>query len=54
MANYERKEYLVRIISDALADYVEQKEYMQEDDNVREQYQIAKADYESLAQLEEA
>lgn len=48
MANYERKEYLVRIISDALADFVEQKEYMQEDDNVREQYQIAKADYEAF------
>lgn len=47
MANYEQKEYLVRIISDALADFEEKKEYRQED-NVKEQYQIAKADYETF------
>lgn len=41
MANYERKEYMVRIILDALADYVEQKEYMQEvESNIRLQKQI--------------
>lgn len=48
MANYEQKEYLIRIISDALAKVVEQKEYLQGDDNAGEQYQIAKADYEAF------
>ena len=48
MANYEQKKYLIRIISDALAEAVEPKEYLQADDTMREQYQIAKADYEAF------
>lgn len=48
MTNYEQKKYLIRIISDALAEAVEPKEYLQADDTMREQYQIAKADYEAF------
>lgn len=48
MANFEQKEYLFRIISDALADFTENKEYKQNIESINEQYQIAKADYEAF------
>ena len=48
MANYEQRGYLLRIISDALALIEEEKDYKQYDENLREQYQIAKADYEAF------
>lgn len=47
MANYDQKEYLIRIISDAL-NHDTEKMYEQEKVNTVEQYQIAKADYEAF------
>lgn len=47
MANYDQKEYLLRIISDALKNN-NKKTYEQEDENLMEQYRIAKADYEAF------
>ena len=48
MANYDQKEYLRRIISDALQDEVRETEYSMSEEQVGEQYQIAKADYEAF------
>lgn len=48
MANYDQKDYLVKIISDALANYVDRKEYVQYNEDLKEKYQIAKVDYESF------
>lgn len=48
MANYEQKEYLVRIISDALSNVTDQKEYMQHNNDLKERYHIAKDDYETF------
>lgn len=48
MANYDQKEYLRRIISDALQGEEEKTLYSMSEENAREQYQIAKADYEAF------
>ena len=48
MANYGQKEYLRRIISDALQNEVRETEYSMSEEQVGEQYQIAKADYEAF------
>lgn len=48
MANYEQKDYLLRIISDTLTSYMEQETYVQYNESVKEKYQIAKADYEAF------
>ena len=46
MANYDQKEYLRRIISDALQGLVQESEYSMDAEQAEEQYKIAKADYE--------
>ncbi len=48
MANYDQKEYLRRIISDALQGEVQASEYSMKEEQVGEQYKIAKADYEAF------
>lgn len=48
MANYGRKEYLRRIISDALQGGAHQSEYSMNEEQAGEQYKIAKADYEAF------
>ena len=48
MANYDQKEYLRRIISDALQGEVQESEYSMDADQAGEQYKIAKADYEAF------
>lgn len=48
MANYDRKEYLRRIISDALQEGVQKPEYSMREEQAEEQYKIAKADYEAF------
>jgi cell filamentation protein len=48
MANYDQKEYLRRIISDALQAEEEKTEYTMSEEKVGEQYQIAKVDYEAF------
>ena len=48
MANYDQKEYLRRIISDALRKEVEKAEYTIGEEQTEEQYQIAKTDYETF------
>lgn len=48
MANYGQKEYLRRIISDALHGKVQESEYSMDDEQAGEQYKIAKADYEAF------
>ena len=48
MANYDQKEYLRRIISDALQEEVEKIDYAMENEQAEEQYQIAKSDYETF------
>ncbi len=48
MANYDQKEYLRRIISDALQGEMQESEYPMKDEQVGEQYKIAKADYEAF------
>lgn len=48
MANYDRKEYLRRIISDALQEGVQKPEYSMLEEQAEEQYKIAKADYEAF------
>ena len=47
MANYDQKNYLQKIISDALLDPFSGKIYQQQG-STQEQYQIAKADYEAF------
>ena len=46
MANYDQKEYLRRIISDALQEEMEKIDYAINNEKAEEQYQIAKSDYE--------
>lgn len=48
MANYDRKEYLRRIISDALQGDVQEMKYAMDEEDTGEQYKIAKADYEAF------
>ena len=48
MANYDRKEYLRRIISDAMQGEVQEPEYSMSEEQAAEQYKIAKADYEAF------
>ncbi len=48
MANYEQKEYLKRIISDALQGEAQKSEYSMSEEQVGERYKIAKADYEAF------
>ncbi len=48
MANYDQKEHLRRIISDALQGETQESEYSMSEEQVGEQYQIAKADYEAF------
>ena len=48
MANYDQKEYLRRIISDALQGEAQDSEYSMSKEQAGEQYEIAKADYEAF------
>ena len=48
MANYGQKEYLIRIISDALQSEAQESEYFVNEEQAGEQYTIAKADYEAF------
>ena len=48
MANYDQKEYLRRIISDALQGETQESEYSMNEEQSGEQYKIAKADYEAF------
>ena len=48
MANYDQKEYLRRIISDALQGEAQESEYSMSEEQAGEQYKIAKADYEAF------
>ena len=48
MANYDQKEYLRRIIADALQGNELETEYSMSEDEAGEQYKIAKADYEAF------
>ena len=48
MANYDQKEYLRRIISDALQGEAQELEYSMNEEQAGEQYKIAKADYEAF------
>ncbi|MDD6071624.1 MAG: Fic family protein [Clostridiales bacterium] len=48
MANYDQKEYLRRIISDALQGEAQESEYSMNEEQAGDQYKIAKADYEAF------
>lgn len=48
MANYGQKEYLIRIITDALQGELPEEEYSISEEQTGEQYKIAKADYEAF------
>ena len=48
MANYDQKEYLRKIISDALQEEVQKLEYSIDAERTGEQYKIAKEDYETF------
>ena len=48
MANYDQKDYLRRIISDALQGEVQESEYSMNEELAGKQYKIAKADYEAF------
>ena len=48
MANYDQKEYLRRIISDALQGEALESEYSMNEEQSGKQYKIAKADYEAF------
>ena len=48
MANYEQKKYLQKIIADALIASFSGNEYEKCEEAMKEQYQIAKADYEAF------
>ena len=48
MANYDQKEYLRKIISDALQGDVLETGYSMNEEETGEQYKIAKADYEAF------
>jgi len=48
MANYDQKQYIQKIVSDALLSEVTDKIYTQSENAAEEQYQIAKTDYEAF------
>ncbi|MBR5566348.1 MAG: Fic family protein [Roseburia sp.] len=48
MANYDQKEYLRKILSDALQDEIQKSEYLMSEEHASEQYKIAKVDYEAF------
>ena len=48
MANYDQKEYLRRIIADALQGETQESEYLMNEEQAGEQYKIAQADYEAF------
>ncbi len=48
MANYDQKAYLKTIISDALNGEEQESKYSMDDEQVGEQYKIAKSDYEAF------
>ena len=48
MANYDQKQYIQKIVSDALSTNVANKIYKQPGMASEEQYQIAKTDYEAF------
>lgn len=48
MANYEQKGYLLKIISDALESLNVESNYIMDEKQTEEAYQIAKADYEEF------
>ena len=48
MANYDHKDYLQRIICDALNDVTNDIKYKKMEDNIVEEYKIAKKDYEAF------
>ena len=48
MANYDQKEYLRKIITDALQSEMQKSEYFMDKEQPGEQYKIAKADYEAF------
>ena len=48
MANYDQKQYIRKIVSDALGSNATNKIYTQVEDVSEEQYQIAKTDYEAF------
>lgn len=48
MANYDQKEYLKKIISDALRGASPKSEYLMNEEQSGEQYKIAKVDYEAF------
>lgn len=48
MANYDQKEYLLKIIADALQEAEQDLEYSITEEQAGEQYKIAKADYEAF------
>lgn len=48
MANYDQKEYLEKIICDALNDVTNNMTYKKFECNIHEEYKIAKKDYEAF------
>lgn len=48
MANYDQKNYLEKIISDALINFPETDILPEDSNNINEEYQIAKSDYEAF------
>ena len=48
MVNYDQKQYIQKIVSDALSTNVANKIYKQSENASEEQYQIAKTDYEAF------
>ena len=48
MANYDQKEYLKKIISDALLGEIQESEYFMGKEQTGEQYKFAKTDYEAF------
>lgn len=48
MANYDQKEYLRRIITDALQETEQKSTYLMSGEGAEEQYKIAKSDYEAF------
>ncbi len=48
MANYDQKQYIQKIVSDALSSDFANQIYKQSENATDEQYQIAKTDYESF------
>ena len=48
MANYDQKEYLRQIISDALQGKAQESKYSMNEEQIGEKYKIAKVDYEAF------